>query len=94
MAKAVWKDVVLAESDDTIVIEGNHYFPPDSVQWDRLAESDSRSRCFWKGRASYYHVDVNGDRNRDAAWTYPEPSEAAAQIKGYLAFWRGVKVSE
>ena len=90
--KALWKDVVLAESDDTIVIEGNHYFPPDSVKKEYLKESTTHSTCPWKGEGSYYHVVVNDAVNKDAAWYYPEPKEAAQQIKGYVAFWKGVEV--
>lgn len=90
--KAYWNDVELAKSGETIVVEGNHYFPPDSVNWSTLEESDRRSMCPWKGQASYYHVVVNGERNPDAAWTYPEPSKAAQKIKDYVAFWHGVRV--
>lgn len=94
MTKAIWKGTVLAESDETVRVEGNHYFPPDSINWAYLRESETHTRCFWKGTASYYHVVIDGDVNRDAAWTYPEPSEAASQIKDYLGFWRGVRVEE
>lgn len=92
MPKAVWKGKVLAESDDTIVVEGNHYFPPDTIKRDYFVESDARSRCFWKGTASYYDVVVDGETNSAAAWYYPDPSEAAREIKDYVAFWRGVRV--
>lgn len=92
MPKAVWKDTILAESDETIVVEGNHYFPPDSIRWEHFQASDSTSRCHWKGIASYYHVVVNGETNRNAAWTYRDPSAAASQIKDHLGFWRGVEV--
>jgi uncharacterized protein (DUF427 family) len=92
--KAVWQDTVLAESDSTIVIEGNHYFPPESVKKEFFQESDTHTTCGWKGVASYYTVKINGKDNRDSAWYYPEPSEAAKEIKGYIAFWRGVDVVE
>lgn len=92
MAKAVWNGTVIAESGDTIVVEGNHYFPPESVGSEYLVDSSSHTVCPWKGVASYYDVAVNGDVNRGAAWYYPEPSPAASQIAGYIAFWRGVKV--
>lgn len=91
--KALWKDTILAESDDTIVIEGNHYFPPDSVHKEYLTGSDTHTTCPWKGEASYYNVVVNDEMNKDAAWYYPEPKEAAQQIKDYVAFWKGVEVT-
>ncbi len=92
MAKAIWNGTVIAESDDTIVVEGNHYFPPESVNQDYLAESTAHTVCPWKGLASYYDVAVDGDVNPEAAWYYPTPSQAAEQIAGYIAFWRGVRV--
>ena len=92
MPRAIWNGVVLAESDDTVVVEGNHYFPVESINWDHLQESDRTSVCPWKGRASYYSVVVDGQVNRDAAWYYPTPSTAAREIAGRVAFWRGVKV--
>ncbi|MCS7287651.1 MAG: DUF427 domain-containing protein [Roseiflexus sp.] len=92
MARAIWNGVVIAESDATIVVEGNHYFPPESVKREYLRESATRTVCSWKGVASYYDVVVNGAVNRDAAWYYPEPKEAARRIAGYIAFWRGVRV--
>lgn len=92
MPKAVWNGTVLAESDETVVVEGNHYFPPESINRDYFKESDRHTRCFWKGKASYYDVVVDGEVNRDAAWYYPEPSKAASEIKDYVAFWGGVKV--
>lgn len=92
--KAIWNGKVLAESDDTIVIEGNHYFPPDSVNKEFFKETDYHSTCFWKGEASYYTVEVDGDSNENAAWYYPDPSERAAQIKDYVAFWKGVEVTD
>ncbi|MFN3386046.1 MAG: DUF427 domain-containing protein [Candidatus Thermochlorobacter sp.] len=90
--KAIWKDTVLAESERTIVVEGNHYFPPESLKMELFQPSTTHTTCSWKGVASYYDVKVNGEVNKDAAWYYPEPKDAAKQIKGYVAFWRGVKV--
>ena len=90
--RAIWNGAVLAESDKTIVVEGNHYFPPDSVNREYLQESSTHSTCPWKGQASYYSVVVDGQVNRDAAWYYPNPNPVAAQIKDHVAFWRGVKV--
>ena len=92
MPKAVWNDAVLAESDDTIVVEGNHYFPPESVKREFFDDSDTHTSCHWKGTASYYDVVVNGQTNSNAAFYYPDPSTAAADIKDYVAFWRGVRV--
>ena len=92
MAKAMWNGKVLAESDHTEVVEGNHYFPPDSVNKEYLSLSDTRSECPWKGTAYYYHVSVDDSVNSDAAWYYPEPKDAAKQIKDHLAFWKGVEV--
>ena len=92
MPRAVWNGVVIAESDDTVVVEGNHYFPADSVHREFLAESDRNSVCPWKGTASYYDVVAGGETNTAAAWYYPNPSEAARNIAGHIAFWRGVKV--
>ena len=92
MARATWNGAVIAESEETVVVEGNHYFPPDSIRWDHLSESASHTTCPWKGLASYYHVEVDGQRVDDAAWTYREPKPAAAEIQGRLAFWKGVKV--
>jgi uncharacterized protein (DUF427 family) len=93
MAKAVWNGTVLAESDDTVVVEGNHYFPLDSVHREHFVDSDHHTVCPWKGTASYYTVRVDGQENRDAAWYYPEPKQAAAEIKDRVAFWKGVQVS-
>ena len=90
--KATWKGAVLAESDDTVVVEGNHYFPAESVRREHLRESETHTTCPWKGEASYYDVSVGEEVNRDAAWFYPEPKEAAKEIKGRVAFWRGVRV--
>lgn len=92
MARAIWNGVVIAESDATILLEGNHYFPPDSVRREYLRESSTRTVCPWKGTAGYYDVVVGDKVNPDAAWYYPEPKEAARQIAGYIAFWRGVQV--
>ena len=90
--KAVWKGCVIAESDATVVVEGNHYFPPDAVRRERLGKSDTTTFCSWKGTASYYDVVVGGEINRDAAWYYPAPKEAAAEIRDHVAFWRGVEI--
>lgn len=92
MAKALWNETVIAQSEATIVVEGNHYFPPDSVKRDYLRESDTHTICSWKGTASYYSIEVAGKRNKDAAWFYPDPKEDAAQIRNYVAFWRGVQI--
>jgi uncharacterized protein (DUF427 family) len=92
MTKAVWEGAVLAESAETVVVEGNHYFPPGAVAKERLVPSDTHTTCPWKGVASYYHVDVDGKINKDAAWYYPDPKPAAAEIKDRIAFWHGVRV--
>ena len=91
--KATWNGEVIAESDDTVVVENNHYFPAESVRKDVLRESASRYTCPWKGEASYYSLEVAGQRNEDAAWVYPEPKDAAKQIRGRIAFWKGVQVA-
>jgi uncharacterized protein (DUF427 family) len=90
--KAVWNGAVLAESDDTIVVEGNHYFPPDSVDRRFLEQSRMRTLCFWKGIASYFTIEVNGERNRDAAWTYRHPFPWIRKIRSHVAFWNGVEI--
>ncbi|MFQ5795752.1 MAG: DUF427 domain-containing protein [Candidatus Bipolaricaulia bacterium] len=90
--KAMWKKVTLAESDETVVVEGNHYFPLDSLNKEYFQESDTHTICSWKGVASYYNIVVNRKVNKDAAWYYPEPQQAAQKIRNYVAFWRGVKV--
>lgn len=90
--KATWNGTVLAESDDTVVVEGNHYFPPDSLNKEFFEASETHTICPWKGQASYYNVVVNGAVNKDAAWYYPEVKPAAQEIKNHVAFWRGVKV--
>ena len=92
--KAIWNDQVLAESDDTVVVENNHYFPAASLKMDFFIPSETTSHCPWKGEASYYSIVVNGKENTDAAWYYPSPKEAAYEIKGHVAFWRGVEVVE
>lgn len=92
--KASWENAILAESDQTVVVEGNHYFPPDSIKREYFKPSDTHTTCPWKGVASYYHVRVGDRSNQDAAWYYPEPKEAAKAIKDHVAFWRGVKVFE
>jgi uncharacterized protein (DUF427 family) len=91
--RAVWNDKVIAESDDTVVVEGNHYFPRQSVDASVLVASSTHTTCPWKGEASYFSLEVDGETNRDAAWFYPEPKDAAAQIKDRVAFWRGVTVT-
>lgn len=91
--QAVWNGQVIAESDDTVVVENNHYFPVSAVTDGVLTETDTHSVCPWKGTASYYSVTVDGQTNPDAAWFYPEPKEAAEQIRDRVAFWRGVEVS-
>lgn len=93
MATATWNGAVIAQSDETIMVEGNHYFPPESVDASLLQSSSRHTRCPWKGTADYYDVVVNGDVNKGAAWFYPTPKAAASDIKNYVAFWRGVSVS-
>jgi len=92
MPKAVWNGTVIAESERTKVVEGNQYFPPDAVRREHLRESSTHTTCPWKGVASYYDVVVGNEVNKDAAWYYPETKEAANDIRGYIAFWRGVSV--
>ena len=94
MVKAIWKDIVIAECDNTEIVEGNHYFPPECVKKEYLNESDMHTTCPWKGLASYYNIVVNGEANKDAAWYYPEPKSAASKIKDYIAFWNGVEIQE
>ena len=89
--KAIRKDIVLARSDDTIVIEGNHYFPPDSVNWDYFQKSDTHTTCPWKGVASYLNIVVDDLVEKDGAWYYPDPKEGAKEIKNYVAFYQGVE---
>ncbi len=92
--KAIWNGTVIADSDDTVVVEGNHYFPLSSVNEDYLVSSDTTSVCPWKGTANYYSLSVDGTDNRDAAWYYAQPKDAAREITGRVAFWRGVQVVE
>ncbi|MBV8819821.1 MAG: DUF427 domain-containing protein [Acidobacteriaceae bacterium] len=92
MAKATWGGAVLAESPQTIELEGNQYFPPGSINKEFFEPSDYHTVCGWKGTASYYNVVVNGDKNANAAWYYPDPTNPAKQIQGYIAFWRGVRI--
>ena len=92
MTRASWNGAVLAESDTTEIVEGNHYFPPDSIRQEFFRASDTHTVCSWKGTASYYDVVVNGQVNPDAAWYYPTPKDAAKQIAGHVAFWKGVRV--
>lgn len=92
--KAIWNSQVLAESDETVVVENNHYFPPSSVNMNFLSPSGTTSHCPWKGEASYYSIKVGAKENKDAAWYYPAPEQAAKEIKDYVAFWRGVEVTE
>ncbi|MDH5520428.1 MAG: DUF427 domain-containing protein [Acidimicrobiia bacterium] len=93
MATATWNGTVIAESEDTVIVEGNHYFPIESVNVELLAPSDHTSVCPWKGTSSYYDVVVDGQTNAAAAWYYPEPKNAAAEIKDRVAFWKGVTVT-
>ena len=92
MPKAMWNGAVLAESDRCEVVEGNQYFPPEAITRSYFKASSTHTVCSWKGTASYYDVVVNGETNKDAAWYYPDPKDAAKQIKGYIAFWHGVEV--
>ncbi|MCZ6596378.1 MAG: DUF427 domain-containing protein [Planctomycetota bacterium] len=94
MPRAIWKDTVIAESNDTVVVEGNHYFPRSAVKAEHLQPSDTTSGCPWKGTASYHHVVVDGEVNADAAWFYPTPKEAAEEIRDRVAFWKGVTVED
>lgn len=92
MAKAIWNGAVLAESDRGEVVEGNYYFPPDSINREYFKDSSTHTSCPWKGTASYYSIEVDGQVNKDAAWYYPTTKDAAKKIEGYVAFWRGVQV--
>lgn len=92
MPTATWNHATIAQSGDTVVVEGNHYFPADALVDAHFQPSAKRTRCFWKGEAHYYDVVVDGKVNKDAAWTYPDPLEAAANIKDRVAFWKGVRV--
>lgn len=91
--KAVWNGATIAESDDTVVVEGNHYFPGETIKTEYFEPSETHTVCPWKGTASYYNLVVNGDTNADAAWYYPETKDAAKEIEGYIAFWKGVEVT-
>ncbi|MDE8344849.1 MAG: DUF427 domain-containing protein [Acidocella sp.] len=94
MITATWNNEVIAESNKTIMLEGNHYFPPDAIRADVLRPSSTTSNCPWKGTARYYSVEVAGATNKDAAWYYADPSDKAKEIKNYVAFWKGVSVRE
>jgi uncharacterized protein (DUF427 family) len=90
--KAIWNDIIITESEETIHIEGNHYFPPDSIKKEYFHKSNNTSRCIWKGKANYLSVTVNGKTNQDCVWFFPKPSFLAKKITGHIAFWNGVKV--
>ena len=92
--KAIWNNTVIAESNATVVVEGNHYFPKDSIQDQYYKESSTTTVCGWKGTANYYHLDVNGEENQDAAWYYADPKDAAKEIKDHVAFWKGVDITD
>ena len=92
MPKATWNGAVLAESDQCVIVEGNHYFPPQAIRRQYFKPSTTHTTCSWKGEASYYNIEVNGQVNKDAAWYYPSPKEAAKHIAGHVAFWKGVQV--
>jgi len=92
--KAIWNDQIIAESDNTIVLEGNHYFPADSIKKEFFSDNPSQTTCPWKGVASYYNIQVGGATNQGAAWYYQSPKDAAAEIKNHVAFWKGVEITE
>jgi uncharacterized protein (DUF427 family) len=92
--KAIWNNQIIAESEETVVIEGNHYFPPSAIKSEFFKPSQTHTTCPWKGTASYYSLEVIGESNKDAAWFYPEPKPAAREIQGHVAFWKGVKVEK
>ncbi|RKF18234.1 DUF427 domain-containing protein [Altericroceibacterium spongiae] len=92
--QAIWNDQVIAHSDHTVLLEGNHYFPADDVDPSVLEKSETTSICPWKGEAYYYTLEIDGERNEDAAWYYPEPKPEAAKIRGHIAFWNGVEIVE
>ncbi|MCZ8192438.1 MAG: DUF427 domain-containing protein [Microcystis sp. LE19-338.1B] len=94
MAKAIWNGAVVAESDNCEIVEGNYYFPPDTIKAEYFQPSNTHTICSWKGEASYYTLRVDGQDNKDAAWYYPDPKPKAQNIKGYIAFWRGVQVDK
>ena len=91
--KAIWNGQIIAESDETVVVEGNHYFPPESLKKEFFVDSNHNTTCPWKGVASYYHIEVDGESNQNAAWHYPKPKEAAKEIKDHIAFWKGVNIT-
>jgi uncharacterized protein (DUF427 family) len=92
--KAIWNGTVVAESDDTVVVEGNHYFPASALKPEFTLPSNTHTMCSWKGQASYMSLFVDGDSNPDAVWFYPEPKDAAAEVRGRVAFWKGVRVTD
>ncbi|MFP4527159.1 MAG: DUF427 domain-containing protein [Candidatus Kapaibacterium sp.] len=92
--KAIWNGAVLAESDSTVEVENNQYFPPDTINEEYFEKSEKTYQCEWKGKARYYHIVVDGERNENAAWTYPDPTPEAQHIAKYFAFWNGVEVKE
>lgn len=92
--KAIWNNKIIAESDQTVVVENNHYFPQSAIKQEFFIESDKKTSCPWKGKASYYTVEVDGKTNQDAAWYYPEPKNAAKEIEGHVAFWKGIEVTK
>lgn len=92
--KAIWNNTVIAESDHTVVVENNHYFPAESIKKEYFKSSNTHTTCAWKGKASYYSLEVDGKENKDAAWYYPEVSELAKTIKGHVAFWKGVTIEK
>lgn len=92
--KAIWNKTVLADSSETIQIEGNHYFPPNSINKSFFNSSETTSTCPWKGKASYFNINVDGKTNKDAAWVYKNPKEKASEIKDYIAFWKGVEITD
>ena len=92
--RATWNDTLIAQSDDTVIVEGNHYFPESAIKAEYFSKSETHTHCPWKGDASYYDVVIGDQTNRDAAWYYPAPKEAATQIQGRIAFWRGVVIAE
>ena len=94
MVKAIWKDKVIADTDNYEMVEGNYYFPPESVKKEFLKASDTHTTCPWKGLASYYDVVIEGEVNKDAAWYYPDPKPEANKIKNYIAFWKGIEINE
>ena len=94
MPRAIWNDTVLADSTSCQQVEGNEYFPAESINRQYFIESNTRTTCGWKGEASYYHIEVDGEKNEDAAWYYPSPKDAAKHISGYVAFWKGVQIEK